>query len=82
VPMVKFKSHAAQKPPELYTTLLKMSAVPGDTILDAFAGSGTIFLAAKTLPLITVIGIEKDPMFQGLCELAMQGKVPDQDKDF
>jgi len=82
VPMVKFNSLAAQKPPELYTTLLKMSAVPGDTILDAFAGSGTIFLAAKALPLITVIGIEKDPMFQGLCELAMQGKVPDQDKDF
>jgi len=36
-------SHGAQKPVALYLDLLKRSVRPGDTVLDSFAGSGTIF---------------------------------------
>jgi len=39
------KTHPTQKPVELYRWLLKMYAQPGDRILDAHLGSGTIALA-------------------------------------
>lgn len=41
-----FKDHAAQKPVELFRTLIAMSCVPGDTVIDICCGSGTIFEAA------------------------------------
>lgn len=41
--------HAAQKPIALYAELLSRSVVPGDSVLDPFAGSGTIFPAAHSL---------------------------------
>jgi len=53
------KQHAAQKPVELYTRLLKLSADPGDTVLDPCCGSGTIFPAATALKL-KAIGVEND----------------------
>ena len=74
-PMVRQKVHAAQKPVELYSKLLTMSAVPGDTVLDCFAGSGTIFHAAQALALKSV-GIEMNPLFIEMCRLAMEGKEP------
>lgn len=43
--------HAAQKPVELYLDLLRRSCLQGDFVLDPFAGSGTIFEAAKALNL-------------------------------
>lgn len=39
-------THGANKPVELFVNLLKRSVRPGDSVLDAFAGSGTIFPAA------------------------------------
>jgi site-specific DNA-methyltransferase (adenine-specific) len=59
-PLEPSRDHAAQKPVELYTNLLKRSAKQGDTVLDPFCGSGTIFLAAKDLSL-SAIGIDNDP---------------------
>ena len=75
-PMVKNKTHAAQKPTELYKRLLEMSSVPGDKVLDAFAGSGTIFRAAKDFA-IEALGIEKSPVFCELCKLAIEDKEPE-----
>lgn len=69
----RHKHHAAQKPVELYKTLLKMSGVPGDRVLDPCAGSGTIFKACRGLHM-EPIGIELNEKFQALCELAQQGK--------
>lgn len=70
---LKNKIHAAQKPVELYKYLLKMSAIPGDTVLDMFAGSGTIFYASQEL-LLNPIGIELNEKFATICNLAAQGK--------
>ncbi len=66
---VRNKNHPAQKPVELYQHLLTMSAVPGDIVLDAFAGCGTIFHAARTL-LLEPIGIELSDKYIALCEEA------------
>ena len=59
-------SHGAQKPVALYLDLLKRSTKPGDTVLDPFAGSGTIFPAAHQSK-IKAIGIEMNPEYAGLC---------------
>lgn len=44
--------HGAQKPVDLYAELIQRSALPGSRILDAFAGSGTIFPAANKSKVI------------------------------
>lgn len=54
------KDHAAQKPHVLYNTLLRWSAIPGETVLDPCCGRGTVFLSAKDLRM-KAIGIEQDP---------------------
>lgn len=58
--------HPAQKPVDLYKDFLVRSVRPGDTVLDPFAGSGTIFPAAHSLTC-RAIGIEQDPAAYGLC---------------
>jgi site-specific DNA-methyltransferase (adenine-specific) len=57
--------HAAQKPVELYTDLLARSVAAGDTVIDPFAGTGTIFPAAQECRC-RAIGIELDPSFHGM----------------
>lgn len=57
VPSLMIRNHAAEKPVELYTNLLKRSARPGDKVLDPFCGSGTIFPAAHRLNC-TATGID------------------------
>lgn len=57
--------HGANKPIELYVDLLKRSTRPGDTVLDAFAGSGTIFPAAHQCKLYAT-GLELNPEYYGL----------------
>lgn len=76
VPMVTKKLHAAQKPVRLYAKLLGMSAIPGDTVLDAFAGCGTIYRAARALG-VKVIGIENHELASEMCRLAMERKEVD-----
>lgn len=57
--------HAAQKPVALYEDLLRRTALPGNTILDPFMGSGPIFPAAHALKC-RATGLELDPTFYGL----------------
>lgn len=58
--------HGAQKPVELYVNLLQRSVQPGDSVLDSFAGTGTIFEAAHTFKC-TATGIEQDSGSYGIC---------------
>lgn len=59
VPNVSTKLHAAQKPVGVYVDLLARSVIPGNTVIDPFAGSGTIFEAAHVAKC-QAIGIELD----------------------
>jgi DNA modification methylase/ParB-like chromosome segregation protein Spo0J len=56
---------AAQKPVELFKDLLSRSCRAGDTVLDPFCGSGTIFPAAHGLK-IRATGIETDSAAYGI----------------
>lgn len=57
--------HQAQKPVDLYSDLLRRSARAGDTVLDAFCGTGPIFPAAHGLRC-KAIGIEMNPAAHGI----------------
>lgn len=72
--------HAAQKPVALFEDLLQRSVRPGDAVLDAFAGTGTIFPAAHRLKC-SATGIELDQAAYGIClkrleALKAQGELP------
>lgn len=56
-PPEKTTIHPDQKPVLVYADLLRRSTRPGNFVLDPFAGSGTIFVAANKLQL-TATGIE------------------------
>lgn len=58
-PAVVDKVHAAEKPVAVLANLIKRSTMAGDTILDPFAGSGSIFDAAYEHGC-NVIAFEKD----------------------
>jgi len=58
--------HGAQKPVEAYVELLKRSCRPGDTVLDSFAGTGTIFPAAHALGL-NAVATEAEAAAYGIC---------------
>lgn len=47
----KAELHAAEKPVEVITNLLRRSCIPGNRILDPCVGSGTIFESASSLSL-------------------------------
>lgn len=57
--------HPAQKPVALLVDLLRRSLRPGDTVLDPFTGSGSIFPAAHSLK-ISATGIELDESAAGI----------------
>lgn len=59
-------THGANKPVELYVDLLRRSVRPGDCVLDAFAGSGTIFPSAHQCKVYAT-GIEVNPEYYGIC---------------
>lgn len=58
-------THGANKPVELYIDLLRRSVRPGDAVLDAFAGSGTIFPAAHECKVYAT-GLELNPQYYGI----------------
>lgn len=60
-------SHGAQKPVALYEDLLKRSVKPGDTVLDSFAGSGTIFPSAQTFKC-KAVGLEMNPEYFAIAQ--------------
>lgn len=57
--------HAAQKPIALFEDLLRRSVRAGDSVLDPFAGSGTIFPAAHRVKC-KAVGVERDPGAYGI----------------
>ena len=57
--------HSAQKPVALFEELLRRSCHPGDTVLDPFCGTGTIFPAAHALK-VRATGIEMDQASYGI----------------
>lgn len=59
-------SHGAQKPVAVYQNLLQRSVRPGDTVLDSFAGSGTILPAAHTHKC-KAVALEMNPEYYGMC---------------
>lgn len=58
--------HGAQKPVSAYVELLQRSVRPGDKILDAFAGTGTIFPAAAAVNCYAD-GVEMEAAAYGIC---------------
>lgn len=60
-----YLGHAAQKPVALFSDLLSRTCLPGNSVLDPFAGTGPIFGAAHGLK-IRATGIEQDPASYGI----------------
>ena len=60
--MGKKKVHQTEKPVELLIELIRFSTYPGEVVLDPFAGSFSLGLAAM-LTGRHAIGIEKNPDF-------------------
>lgn len=58
--------HGATKPVALITNLLQRSVRPGDTVLDPFAGSGSVFPAAHLMKCACT-GIEQSKEYYGMC---------------
>lgn len=56
---------AAQKPIALYSDLLARTCRPGDSVLDPFCGSGTVFPAAHEMK-VKATGIEMDATAYGI----------------
>ena len=57
--------HSAQKPYRLIQDLLLRSCLAGDSVLDPFMGTGTIFLAAHEIK-VKATGIEKEAAAYGI----------------
>jgi DNA modification methylase len=62
------KIHPTEKPTELLRDLIGFSTLPGETVLDCFAGSGATLVAARECSR-QGIGIELDlGYYQGICK--------------
>lgn len=78
----RFREHPTQKPEELIEKLVAISSNEGDTVLDAFAGSGTTCAVAKKTRR-KFIGIEIDPSFHSKAVSRVDGIiVPKRIDDF
>lgn len=66
--------HGAEKPVALYNDLLRRSVRPGDTVLDPFSGSGTIFPAAN-LARCRATGIELNEDYYAIGVSRLEGVV-------
>lgn len=66
------QGHAAQKPVELFIDLLRRSVRPGDSVLDPFSGTGTIFPAAHSLKC-SATGVELDAGSYGIGVKRIEG---------
>ena len=62
---IRERIHPTQKPVELMLECVSLVTKPGETVLDAFAGSGTTGVACLRLGR-RFIGIEKDPKYFAL----------------
>jgi site-specific DNA-methyltransferase (adenine-specific) len=64
--------HGAEKPVGLYLELMRRSSLPGDSVLDPFMGSGTIFPAAN-LAKLRATGIELNEDFYHVAVSRLEG---------
>lgn len=64
--------HAAQKPEALYRDLLSRSCRPGDSVVDPFCGSGTIFPSAHGLR-VKATGVELSQASYGIAVARLEG---------
>lgn len=55
IPQGRDLRHAAEKPVDLYRNLLERTVMPGDRVLDCFAGSGPLVPAASKLSCIATL---------------------------
>ncbi len=67
IPQQQHHDHPAGKPPELYAHLINRSLLPGDKVLDCFAGQGTIFKAASQAN-VEATGIELSEKYATLAK--------------
>ena len=68
------KIHPSEKPCSLLRDLIEFSSLPGEVVLDAFAGSGSTLVAAKECNR-KAIGIELDTTFyQNICKRLEKGE--------
>ena len=65
--------HPTQKPEQIITELLSVSARTADTICDPFMGSGSTIRAIKQQSNLNYIGIELDPNIFELAKAAIGG---------
>ena len=72
--------HAAQKPVALFEELLRRSVQPGNSVLDPFMGSGTIFAAAHVLKC-RATGLELDQASYGIAVKRIEGLKAQQELD-
>lgn len=59
--------HPTQKPVRLMQALIELTTMPGQLVLDPFAGSGSTLVAARNLQR-RFIGYELDPKYVAACE--------------
>lgn len=72
--------HAAQKPVALFEDLLRRTCLPGNSVLDPFMGSGTIFAAAHALK-VRAVGVEMDQASYGIALSRINGLKAQQELD-
>lgn len=65
VPLLTDRDHGAQKPVSLYSELISRSCYPGNSVIDFFAGSGTIFPASNKCKVVA-IGMEMNKEYYNL----------------
>jgi site-specific DNA-methyltransferase (adenine-specific) len=66
-PRVNPSTHPTQKPVALFEWCLEKYSKPGDTVLDCFAGSGTLAVASIRTKR-NYIMIEKEPAYVDICK--------------
>jgi len=66
-----YRVHEQQSPVELLLRIILSSTMPGDTVLDPFAGTGTMLVVARQLRRRSV-GIEVDPDYVRIIEKRLE----------
>jgi len=65
------RAHTQQSPVALLLRIILTSALPGDTVLDPFAGTGTTLVVARQLKRNS-IGIEIDPDYAKIVQMRVK----------
>lgn len=68
------RTYPTEKPQGLLKIMIKQSTIPGDTVLDLFAGSASTLKAARDIDR-KAIGFEIDPDSWNRAQLALGGQV-------